>query len=130
MRSQGQAAAEVAGLARGHPAPLAWTACLGGWGTHSLPGVCSAETSYVELGTGGTYLWGSRSSLPPGCLLWALMLVGPWPPLRPLFICDLVCPYDGVCVLLCLVSFHLSLLLFLSLSVSLLPVSPKTIRNS
>lgn len=32
---------------------------------------------------------GSRFSLPPG---WALMLASPLPPLRPLFIWDLVCP--------------------------------------
>lgn len=64
------------------------------------------------------------------CLLWALMPVSPLPPLRPLFICDRVCPYDCVCAALSCLFFHLSLLLPLSLSVSLLLVSPKTIRNT
>lgn len=127
-------------------------ACLWGWGTHSLPGVCSGETSHSEWGTGGTSGGPARAtfSLPstsmPACVLWALMPT--LPPPRPLSIWGLICQSDclsRVCVFLSLLSVPLFLSLcvcvFVSFSVSFTPslsvsvsfstpVSPETIRNT
>lgn len=76
----------------------------------------------MELGTGGTYLGGPGSpSHQDACLLWALRLASPLPPLRPLVTCDLVCPYDFVCVLLCLLPFSISPSFLLSLSAPSFP---------
>lgn len=97
-------------------------ACLWGWGTHSLPEVCSGETSHSEWGTGGTSggpamaTFSFPSTRKPACLLWALMPT--LPPPRRLSIWGLICPSDYlVCVSFCV--FPLSLFFYLCVCVSL-----------
>lgn len=69
---------------------------------------------------------------------WALMLTNPLPPLRPLFIWDLVCPSDYLCVCMSLSllsfsispSFSLCLYLYLCLSVSARLSAPSLPQDS
>lgn len=133
---RGRQPEEVAGLARGHTASLPGS---------DPPGLLAsgdgALIPYLGFALRRLPMWSwDRWDLPLGVQVlpptrmpasfWALMLASPLPPLRPLFIWDLVCPSDCVCAFVCCLFFHLSLLLSLSLSVSLLLVSPKTIRNT